>query len=286
MTRDRLLIALDVDGTIVRSDGAVAPRVHAAIRAVHDARHHVVLSTGRSPQATSPVIATLGLAGAHAVCANGAVTLLTDPSGRHGYTVVAEQTFDPGPLLAVLARDPSGCAVAVEAPGAQGFRVTAGFPAGELSGAVVVTSWELVGGYGARRVIVEGMDRSRFAALAGELGLGGVDDTTGRTGGVEAGPPGISKASALERLRVTLGVGAGDTVAVGDHLNDVEMLRWAARGVAMGHAPDAVRAAADEVTGSCAEDGLADVLESIVHRRETGDRYGDRVRGRPPDSGG
>ena len=49
-----------------------------------------------------------------------------------------------------------------------------------------------------------------------------------------------------------------------DQRNDLEMLRWAARGVAMGNAPDEVKAAADEVTGDVLEDGLADVLDSLT----------------------
>jgi len=53
-------------------------------------------------------------------------------------------------------------------------------------------------------------------------------------------------------------------VAVGDGRNDIEMLRWAARGVAMGNAPAEVQAVADEVTGPVGADGLADVLESLL----------------------
>jgi hydroxymethylpyrimidine pyrophosphatase-like HAD family hydrolase len=53
-------------------------------------------------------------------------------------------------------------------------------------------------------------------------------------------------------------------VAIGDGGNDVQMLRWAARGVAMGHAPEAVRAAADEVTGGIEDDGALPVLRSLL----------------------
>ena len=55
-----------------------------------------------------------------------------------------------------------------------------------------------------------------------------------------------------------------DTVAVGDQRNDIEMLQWAARGVAMGNAPEEVQAIADEVTGTVEEAGLATVLESVL----------------------
>ncbi|MBK8758679.1 MAG: HAD hydrolase family protein [Actinomycetales bacterium] len=52
-------------------------------------------------------------------------------------------------------------------------------------------------------------------------------------------------------------------MAVGDQRNDIEMLQWAARGVAMGNAPDEVKAVASEVTGHVQDAGLADVLESL-----------------------
>ena len=54
------------------------------------------------------------------------------------------------------------------------------------------------------------------------------------------------------------------TVAVGDQRNDLEMLRWAARGVAMGNAPDEVKAAADEVAGDVDDDGLVPVLRALL----------------------
>jgi hydroxymethylpyrimidine pyrophosphatase-like HAD family hydrolase len=78
---------------------------------------------------------------------------------------------------------------------------------------------------------------------------------------------GVSKASSLERVRAALGVPTLSTVAVGDSGNDVEMLRWAARGVAMAHAPVHVRQAANEITGTLAEDGAAHVLRSITGER-------------------
>ena len=77
-------------------------------------------------------------------------------------------------------------------------------------------------------------------------------------------PEGVSKASALEELRQRLGVEPFATVAIGDGRNDVEMLTWAARGVAMGHADEPVRAAADEVTGTIDDDGAVAVLRSLL----------------------
>ncbi len=70
--------------------------------------------------------------------------------------------------------------------------------------------------------------------------------------------------AALELLRRRIGSDPALTVAVGDGRNDIEMLEWAARGVAMGQAPEEVRSAATEVTGSVYDDGAAKVLRSLV----------------------
>jgi hydroxymethylpyrimidine pyrophosphatase-like HAD family hydrolase len=267
----RLLIALDVDGTTMRHDRVtISPRVRTAIRRVHTAGHHVVLSTGRSPVTTVPVTAALGLAGGFAVCSNGAVSLRLDADAAARYTVLADATFDPQALLAALGREWPGCAVAVELPGARGFRTAETFPRGVLPGAVSVVSWHQLGVHGANRIIVDAaVSPAQVVRIADDLGFDCIEDTTGDPGVVEIVRRGVSKASALEALRVTLGIATADTVAVGDHLNDIEMLRWAARGIAMGHAPAIVRETAAEVTDSCDDDGLAIVLESIATNYST-----------------
>ena len=75
---------------------------------------------------------------------------------------------------------------------------------------------------------------------------------------------GVSKASALEQVRRRLDVDPAHTVAIGDGHNDIEMLEWAARGVAMGQAPDEVVEAAREVTTSVYQDGAARILRSLL----------------------
>lgn len=66
-------------------------------------------------------------------------------------------------------------------------------------------------------------------------------------GGLESLPAGGTKGEAVAWLAGELGVDAAEVVAVGDDRNDIEMLQWAGRGVAMSHAPPDVQAAADEV---------------------------------------
>jgi 3-deoxy-D-manno-octulosonate 8-phosphate phosphatase KdsC-like HAD superfamily phosphatase len=76
--------------------------------------------------------------------------------------------------------------------------------------------------------------------------------------------PGVNKAAALDDVRKQLRIPADRTVAVGDGVNDREMFAWAARSIAMGHAPAIVRSAADETTGTIAEAGALTVLRSLV----------------------
>jgi len=107
-------------------------------------------------------------------------------------------------------------------------------------------------------------DPQEFMDQVEAAGLHGVSYAVGWTAWLDLNPEGVTKASALELVRRQLHVEPGDTVAVGDQRNDVEMLQWAARGVAMGNAPTEVQAVADEVTADVDADGLALVLESLL----------------------
>lgn len=81
--------------------------------------------------------------------------------------------------------------------------------------------------------------------------------------------PGSSKGNALVLLANKLGIPLEETMAIGDGLNDISMLRAAGFGVAMGQAPRRVRAAADAVTASNADDGLAQAIERFALKTRT-----------------
>ena len=66
----------------------------------------------------------------------------------------------------------------------------------------------------------------------------------------------MSKASALAQVADSFGVAQADVLAIGDGRNDVEMLAWAGRGVAMGMAPLEVQECADDVTETVEADGV------------------------------
>lgn len=259
------LVALDLDGTTIDHSGALSPAVGEAVAAVVRAGHHVVVSTGRSIVATLPVLGLLGVSAGFVVCSNGAVTLRLDPSATNGYHVVDTVTFDPRPVLTMLRREIPDALVAVEDLGV-GFKVSAPFPDGELGGRQTVVSWEELLAKPATRVTLRRPDATleEFMEDVERVGLHGVSYAVGWTAWLDINPEGVSKGSALELVRRRLRVEPADTVAVGDQRNDVEMLRWAARGVAMGQAPDEVKLAADEVTGTVDEDGLVPVLRSLL----------------------
>jgi hydroxymethylpyrimidine pyrophosphatase-like HAD family hydrolase len=80
----------------------------------------------------------------------------------------------------------------------------------------------------------------------------------------EAYAPGASKAEAVRFYRESRGIDAGEVCAIGDDLNDLGMIRDAGLGIAMGNAVQAVKAAADRVTGTNRDDGVAAALERWV----------------------
>jgi hydroxymethylpyrimidine pyrophosphatase-like HAD family hydrolase len=259
------LVALDIDGTIVDHDDLLTERVRRAVRDVASSGINVVLATGRSLHHTLPVLDRLGLQHGWAVCSNGTVTLRLDPALEDGYEIADWVTFDPAPALRLLREHLPTALYAVEDLG-EGYRLTAPFPRGELSGRQLFVPFEDLLTVPATRVIVRSPDHTpqEFLELTARMGLHGVNYAVGWTAWLDLAPEGVSKASALEAVRERLGVGEQATMAVGDGRNDLEMFAWAAHAVAMGQAVPEVIAAADEVTASVYEDGLAAVLETLV----------------------
>ena len=89
----------------------------------------------------------------------------------------------------------------------------------------------------------------------------GTNYVVGWTAWLDLSPVGVTKASGLEYVARELGVVPADVLAIGDGRNDIEMLRWAGRGVAMGQAVPEVQAAADAVSATVHDDGAAVELE-------------------------
>ena len=98
------LIALDLDGTTITHAGVLRPAVREAVQAVAATGMHIVVATGRSIVATTPILDALGLTTGYVVCSNGAVTLALAPAAlaqepmklslREALALAAQKNFD------------------------------------------------------------------------------------------------------------------------------------------------------------------------------------------------
>ncbi|GAA2132647.1 HAD family hydrolase [Nocardioides bigeumensis] len=259
------LVALDIDGTLLKwMEGAgqtyevIPDEVYAAVHRAYDAGAHIVLASGRSPHGMTRIADLFGLPRdgedrLWVVASNGAVVFRYAP-----VEIVHEVTFDAAPAVEAVLRHHPKARVAIEERG-RGYRVSKPFPHGELSGVQFITSVHQMVAKPVSRVIIRDPDATAedFVELAGRLGLHGTDYVVGWTAWLDLAPMGVSKASGLEHVCERLGVAAADVLAIGDGRNDIEMLAWAGRGVAMGQAVEEVIAAADAVTDSVYDDGAA-----------------------------
>lgn len=263
----RMLVALDVDGTILDMDGHVSERVMASIARLRAHGVPVVIATGRGIQAALPVARHVGLTDGWMVCANGALTLRMDPDAAGGYDAVDSVTFDPASAIDILRRAVPEAIVAVEDLGT-GFRASRAFPEGELIEEQTIVSIEDLRSRPVTRVILRapGMDLEEFSALVAGAGLNSVEYAIGWTAWLDVAPEGVTKASALEALTGRLGIDRASTLTVGDGTNDLEMLRWAGVGAVMGSAPHSVKDEGDLVTAAVWHDGCAAVLDAVVER--------------------
>lgn len=251
------LVALDIDGTVVDHAGMMPDPVRDAIRRVVAAGVRVVLSTGRSWHSTRGVFDYLDLPPGPAVASNGAVTVTYPPQ-----QITRAITFDPSDVIKKVTELAPGTMVAVEEIG-RGYRLTEPFPEGDLTGEMTIEALDQLGARPVTRVILRDplASDAEFITLAEQLGLHGVSYFVGFTAWLDIAPEGVNKATALADIADDLGIDAADVLALGDGRNDIEMLSWAGRGVALGDAPPEVRSVADAVTDRFDDGGTVNELD-------------------------
>jgi Cof subfamily protein (haloacid dehalogenase superfamily) len=263
-----LLIATDVDGTLLDDDERVTPRTKAVIHAAIDSGVTFVLATGRPPRWIPPVVDALGFA-PMAVCANGAV--IYDPVTDRILSASTLSVEVLAELAEMATRIIPGAGLAVERVGRSAhdaatpqFVSSPGYEHAWLNPDNTEVSMDDLLSAPAVKLLIRkaGARSSDMAAeLAKHIGIQGDMTYSTNNGLIEVVPLGISKATGVAEVARPLGITAQDVVAFGDMPNDVPMLRWAGLGVAMGNGhPEAIEAA-DEVTAPNSEDGLARVLE-------------------------
>jgi Cof subfamily protein (haloacid dehalogenase superfamily) len=268
---DWRILALDLDGTVMGDGESISPAVVAALQAARARGVRVVLATGRADGLARKYAARLGL---------------RDPIiCYHGGMIVDGET---GEVLyeAIM---PSELAVAAIRWGRQRGRHLLLFADGKLwidelrYPPSVYEHW-----MGLPLHEVDALDAALEACQVCRV-LKVIDflsDTEKDTpsvilewreafGGrllamrthplfIELTSPEVSKGHALAWLAARWGTPRAQVIAVGDAENDLSMIEWAGLGVAMGQAPAHIRAAADWVAPSVAEDGVAAVVARFI----------------------
>ncbi|MFD3733897.1 HAD family hydrolase [Streptomyces sp. NPDC058632] len=259
------MIVSDLDGTLLDSGGGISERTRAAVRAVQKAGHTFVMASARPVRDVRPIAEALGHA-AIAVCSNGAIS--------YDYAREAVVNHHPMPrgvaaeVIAVLRhRFPGvrlGCERWPDLLLEHGFDLD---PA--LSGQAhrVRSLEEELDERGLGKLIVQtgGSAHDYYRAVADAL-PGRCTVTVSTSAFCEITRSGVTKAMALNLLAGQLEMSVEQVVAFGDMPNDLPMLRWAGRSVAMANAHPDVLAAADETTLSNDEDGVARWLEDLLER--------------------
>lgn len=267
-----LLVASDIDGTLLDPRDRVTPRLKAAIGRMIRRGVPLTLATGRPARWLQPVLEQLPVRPV-CVCGNGAVIY---DSGRD--VILSDRGLAPevqAEIVSIARSAMSGTGpvgVAVERAGRSALD-----PSEELFvvGPEYAHAWESTehGVCGEAEMMSEPATKmllSNPAMSSAELHaviaphvppeLGHVTYSMPE-GLIEVSAPGVTKRAGLEELASLVGAKPSDVVCFGDMPNDIEMLRWAGLGVAMGNAADSVKAAADEVTSANDDDGVARVLE-------------------------
>ena len=257
------LVATDLDGTLLRSDGTCSQRTRAALAAVERAGTQVVLVTARPPRWLHHLADVVGEHGI-VLCCNGA--FVYDVRSRQ---VLAEHSLVRevvGEITADLRIALPGIAFAVE--NRSGFRRERDF-LGEhttLSDHSAVRVEELLdpppGKLLARCNDVPGVQfHQRVEEVVADRA---VVSYSGASGLAEISAVGVTKASALGQWCHAQGIDAADVFAFGDMPNDLPMLTWAGWSIGVANAHPAVLELVDEVCGSNDDDGVAQVLEAAL----------------------
>ena len=275
MTAPRLVIS-DIDGTLLNPAERVAPRTAAAIGRLAERGVIVTLATGRPHRWLQPVVEQLPIR-PRCVAANGAVIVDTEAG-----EIVETHLLEPATMSEVVERARGalasaglpGLSIAVELPGEyssdqeETFHIGPGYlHAWQAAGYVERGETELLSAPAVKLLLrnehlqaQEFYDAVRDAVPARLAHL----TFSMREGLLEVMRPGVNKQLGAMALARHYDVDAADVACFGDMPNDREMIAWAGWGVAMGNAHPELKAVANEVTGTNAEDGVAAVLERWV----------------------
>lgn len=258
------LVATDLDGTLLHSDGTVTPRTREVLRRLDDLGVPVVFTTGRPIRWMESLWEEVGGHGL-AICSNGGIVY--DVARRRVRTARAiprDVLLEAGRLLREAI---PGTTFALEKTG--GFAREDGFlprlQVNRTSEAPVGTLEEMADDSVVKLLVRhEELEPEPFWRQV-ESVLGDRVVTTWSSVGtlVEISAAGVTKATTLAVLAAELGVGPDEVVAFGDMPNDLPLLEWAGTSYAMANAHPTVRDLADHEAPANDEDGVATVLARL-----------------------
>lgn len=258
------ILATDLDGTLLRTDGSLSSRNEAALRTASKHGLQVVVVTARPLR----VLRELGLTDVHglAICANGALIadletdrlISTHLLSAEDTILIAEQVraLVPGMTFAVEASDYFGH----EPKYVPQYEVPPGSPIGPIGSLATPGVIKLLGRHPDFTI-------DRLDEITEAIGSRATATCSTGVGLLEIGPAGVSKASSLEHVVRLIGGSASTVVAVGDMPNDLPMLEWASIGVAVENAHRRVLESADIVIPSNDHDGVAHLIDMILAER-------------------
>jgi len=246
--------AVDLDDTIVRSDGTISDRTLEALWRWEESGRHVVIATGRPPRSTRKIPDKLH----HLpwICYNGAVIHHRDQvlyedmiAGEHAHAIVESiLAVAPDCLLGLEIGDVLYVNQPLDRPDVH-------LVADLLSVAMQPAAKVLLSldQYNALQPLLADLPKATKVLLSEKYNLAQIMPFTS------------SKERALIHLVEGWGITMQNVIAFGDDINDVEMISAAGIGVAMDNAVPQVKAIADRITASNDEDGVALILEEMMN---------------------
>src|SRR3954454_2184235 len=264
MTASIRVVASDLDGTLVRTDGTISDRTRAALQRAETAGALVIFVTGRPPRWMKPVVEATGASGL-AICANGA--LVYDLGSGEIVREHALQSESAARLVTALREALPGVQFAVESGLSFGHE-----PSYEPSWAMPdnrVAEVEDLIADPVSKLLVKHPERQAEEIHEQVVEIAGEEAVVTYSGDVllEVSGAGVSKASTLAALCEEQGHLPDSVLAFGDMPNDVPMLQWAGHGVAVANAHEQVLAVADEISASNDNGGVALVRERMFAAR-------------------
>lgn len=260
------LVATDLDGTVIRTDGTLSSRTCSAIKDVQASGVQVVFVTGRPTRWMADVARVTGHTGL-AICANGAVVYdLAAEAVVERFVLECQAVAD---VVATLRAALPGVSFAVE--NSSGFSREPDYPLRDGMPHIPHSTLEELVSEPAVKILVRHGDRDVDDLLAAARAAVGsaVEITHSAAGGpalLEVSAAGVSKATTLARLCEERGIEPSAVITFGDMPNDLPMFAWAGTAYAVANAHRDVLAAADHHTLSNDDDGVAVVLEKLLSR--------------------